>query len=98
MIKKILNSLYIIGILLIFFMEIIYFYDLFDGKNIKNIDWYGLILILIAVYSTIYMIYKLVNTINCLEDIKKIIHSDMKDDIKIESIDFKLQDISDIIK
>ena len=98
MIKKILNGLYIIGILLLFFMEIVYIYDLLNGKNIKNVDWYGLILILIAFYSTIYMIYKLVKTINCLENIKSIIHNNMENDIKIQSINFKLQDVSDIIK
>ncbi len=55
-INSILEGLYIIGILAIFCILVVQFYDWFDGKNG---DLYSLFLILVSFYSLGRMIYKL---------------------------------------
>lgn len=94
-IKGIKNALYIIGILAIFGLLTVQFYNWFDGKDG---DWYTLVLIIIAFYSLCSMIYKIVKSINYLEDIKNILNSNMKDDTKLSAIDFKLYDVNDLLK
>ena len=90
MIKKILNIIYVIGILNVFIMEIVFISECFESKKI---EWYGLILISFAIFSTAYMLYRLVIAFNCLENIKKAIHSNIKDDAKLRYIESQMYDI-----
>lgn len=89
--KKVLNILYAIGILTIFSMEVVYFYDWFNEK--KN-DWYGLILIIIAFYSTCVMISKIIKSKDLLERVQSIMHDkQMDNNQKLECLDYKMFDI-----
>ena len=90
-IKNIKNIIYFIGILTIFSIEVVGFYQWFDKKNE---DWYTLFLIIIAFYSTCIMISKIIRSNDLLEKIQNIIHNkNMKDSEKINSLDFIIFDV-----
>ena len=89
-IQKIKIGLYGLGIVIIFLMEMVFFTDCLNKKT----DWFALILIILAFYSTCIMVNKILKSTDFLEFIRKTIYDKkLTDEEKIKVLEYEMFDI-----
>ena len=97
MINKIFNYVkkivYALGILTLFFLQVIFLYD-----NYKDLDIFGWILSISCFYSFFLLISKLVKSTDYLEYIRKIIlDKKINNEVKINLIEHTVIDIDNFL-
>ncbi len=93
LIKKIKNIIYAIGILCLFSLQVIFFY------NVVNEDFniYSLFLVICTLFSTCVMISKIIKSHDYLKRIQNIMNDNTDNDTKIERIGYEMYDINSFL-